>query len=81
MGAPCCSGRIHPRLPRLAHIPRGSELSLVISSLHSGDRKSLGWELGVCVLSVALVTLSRLLSLLWISLATTGGLACVMRGV
>lgn len=46
MGAPCCSGRIHPRLPRLAHIPRGSELSLVISSLHSGDRKSLGWELG-----------------------------------
>lgn len=48
MGAIFCSGRIHPCLPRMAHIPRGSELSLMISSLHAGGhRKSLGYELGV----------------------------------
>lgn len=36
-----CGEGIHPCLPRVAHIPRGSEMSLMISSLHTGgDRRT-----------------------------------------
>lgn len=46
-GSFCCGEGIHPCLPRVAHIPRVSEMSLMISSLHiGGDRKNLGWALG-----------------------------------
>lgn len=57
-------------------------MSPMISSLYTGgDRKNLGWELGgrVWIFSVtlvwALVTLSRLLSLLWTSWLPQRGLS------